>query len=158
MCVLVFFFKQKTAYEMRISDWSSDVCSSDLQYAFDQKAERRLAGKIGAIARDINAGQHDFPIASINQRLDLVDHSARGNGAAVAAPIRNDTECAAMVAAILHTHKGAGVIGKDADQMRGGFADRHHRSEECRVGNVCVHTCSSRGAAYAVKKKVNRHR
>src|SRR3546814_2165544 len=30
-CMLdVFFFKQKTAYEMRISDWSSDVCSSDL--------------------------------------------------------------------------------------------------------------------------------
>src|SRR3546814_4206588 len=27
-----FFFKQKTAYEMRISDWSSDVCSSDLRY------------------------------------------------------------------------------------------------------------------------------
>src|SRR3546814_12988883 len=32
-CVLfLFFFKQKTAYEMRISDWSSDVCSSDLLY------------------------------------------------------------------------------------------------------------------------------
>src|SRR3546814_8785143 len=31
LCVLLFFFfKQKTAYEMRISDWSSDVCSSDL--------------------------------------------------------------------------------------------------------------------------------
>src|SRR3546814_2404234 len=34
MCVVyiisIFFFKQKTAYEMRISDWSSDVCSSDL--------------------------------------------------------------------------------------------------------------------------------
>src|SRR3546814_5523508 len=30
MCCLFFFFKQKTAYEMRISDWSSDVCSSDL--------------------------------------------------------------------------------------------------------------------------------
>src|SRR3546814_1125960 len=33
LCVVVyfvFFFKQKTAYEMRISDWSSDVCSSDL--------------------------------------------------------------------------------------------------------------------------------
>src|SRR3546814_6653822 len=28
--VFIFFFKQKTAYEMRISDWSSDVCSSDL--------------------------------------------------------------------------------------------------------------------------------
>src|SRR3546814_8202267 len=31
MWVSVFFFKQKTAYEMRISDWSSDVCSSDLE-------------------------------------------------------------------------------------------------------------------------------
>src|SRR3546814_4646436 len=37
-CVYLFFlFKQKTAYEMRISDWSSDVCSSDLQdFAFHQ--------------------------------------------------------------------------------------------------------------------------
>src|SRR3546814_2081425 len=30
LCWFFFFFKQKTAYEMRISDWSSDVCSSDL--------------------------------------------------------------------------------------------------------------------------------
>src|SRR3546814_13473288 len=30
--ILFFFFKQKTAYEMRISDWSSDVCSSDLNH------------------------------------------------------------------------------------------------------------------------------
>src|SRR3546814_18158830 len=30
-CSCFFFFKQKTAYELRISDWSSDVCSSDLQ-------------------------------------------------------------------------------------------------------------------------------
>src|SRR3546814_4952060 len=30
--ILFFFFKQKTAYEMRISDWSSDVCSSDLDH------------------------------------------------------------------------------------------------------------------------------
>src|SRR3546814_7886479 len=36
-CTLFFFFKQKTAYEMRISDWSSDVCSSDL----NEKALRR---------------------------------------------------------------------------------------------------------------------
>src|SRR3546814_9918589 len=34
MCFFVFFFKQKTAYEMRISDWSSDVCSSDLETGF----------------------------------------------------------------------------------------------------------------------------
>src|SRR3546814_7053037 len=30
-CFFFFFFKQKTAYELRISDWSSDVCSSDLR-------------------------------------------------------------------------------------------------------------------------------
>src|SRR3546814_1684979 len=37
-CCYVFFFKQKTAYAMRISDWSSDVCSSDLlEVASDAK-------------------------------------------------------------------------------------------------------------------------
>src|SRR3546814_2894794 len=35
-----FFFKQKTAYEMRISDWSSDVCSSDLSSALIEDARR----------------------------------------------------------------------------------------------------------------------
>src|SRR3546814_9164976 len=33
VALVLFFFKQKTAYEMRISDWSSDVCSSDLAAA-----------------------------------------------------------------------------------------------------------------------------
>src|SRR3546814_5196524 len=39
-----FFFKQKTAYEMRISDWSSDVCSSDLQHRqyLDHRRKLRL--------------------------------------------------------------------------------------------------------------------
>src|SRR3546814_3105706 len=37
----VFFFKQKTAYEMRISDWSSDVCSSDLFVTRPLTEERR---------------------------------------------------------------------------------------------------------------------
>src|SRR3546814_5024189 len=36
----VFFFKQKTAYEMRISDWSSDVCSSDLHACLQALAQR----------------------------------------------------------------------------------------------------------------------
>src|SRR3546814_1408580 len=40
---MFFFFKQKTAYEMRISDWSSDVCSSDLaQQAGDDPAREAL--------------------------------------------------------------------------------------------------------------------
>src|SRR3546814_1346208 len=34
-----FFFKQKTAYEMRISDWSSDVCSSDLPFGMESYTE-----------------------------------------------------------------------------------------------------------------------
>src|SRR3546814_6852761 len=51
--LLVFFVKHKTAYEMRISDWSSDVCSSDLMLALarrlpeafrDQQARRWGAG------------------------------------------------------------------------------------------------------------------
>src|SRR3546814_19490572 len=37
--LLFFFFKQKTAYEMRISDWSSDVCSSDLDKVYHTLAE-----------------------------------------------------------------------------------------------------------------------
>src|SRR3546814_12645212 len=40
--VFLFFFKQKTAYEMRISDWSSDVCSSDLQQ--QQRGQQREKG------------------------------------------------------------------------------------------------------------------
>src|SRR3546814_16493075 len=40
-----FFFKQKTAYEMRISDWSSDVCSSDLLRAPGSRADHRLAAQ-----------------------------------------------------------------------------------------------------------------
>src|SRR3546814_1670206 len=47
---LIFFFKQKTAYEMRISDWSSDVCSSDLADAGsapDHVRRNRWAGSCG---------------------------------------------------------------------------------------------------------------
>src|SRR3546814_7031428 len=49
MCVVVlhvvFFVKQKTAYEMRISDWSSDVCSSDLVFQMHQ--EHPSVGAVG---------------------------------------------------------------------------------------------------------------
>src|SRR3546814_3811870 len=53
----VFFFKQKTAYEMRISDWSSDVCSSDLFGPGDQLRwqpwnHRLLQQRLGHLAVD----------------------------------------------------------------------------------------------------------
>src|SRR3546814_2458507 len=61
ICIIViFFFKQKTAYEMRISDWSSDVCSSDLvtaanvatgDYVIDAKRDRLViaASSLGTV-------------------------------------------------------------------------------------------------------------
>src|SRR3546814_10362364 len=48
---MCFFFKQKTAYEMRISDWSSDVCSSDLGVLIVVDRERQRAGLHPNIAR-----------------------------------------------------------------------------------------------------------
>src|SRR3546814_2189498 len=53
MYMFFVFFKQKTAYEMRISDWSSDVCSSDLQRA-SAGSDRpgAMHGACGATARD----------------------------------------------------------------------------------------------------------
>src|SRR3546814_3629954 len=42
-CYCLFFFKQKTAYELRISDWSSDVCSSDLRLPFSPKWQSSLS-------------------------------------------------------------------------------------------------------------------
>src|SRR3546814_10466411 len=44
--VFLFFFKQKTAYEMRISDWSSDVCSSDLCPANTRKSGARSLSRL----------------------------------------------------------------------------------------------------------------
>src|SRR3546814_2075561 len=49
-----FFFKQKTAYEVRISDWSSDVCSSDLLGAVPRRLEQLLAG--GAVVQILQLG------------------------------------------------------------------------------------------------------
>src|SRR3546814_1333634 len=64
LCLIFFFFKQKTAYEMRISDWSSDVCSSDLigvEEAFRQRPHPHPHGLdrmpyARAAARDHRAG------------------------------------------------------------------------------------------------------
>src|SRR3546814_20204730 len=49
--LFVFFFKQKTAYEMRISDWSSDVCSSDLgSKAAAPTREAIMVGEVRAVS------------------------------------------------------------------------------------------------------------
>src|SRR3546814_8066471 len=66
--VLFFFFKQKTAYEMRISDWSSDVCSSDLDVVGQPRnatrvQRRRPAGE--ARHREIEAAPEEVDGADL---------------------------------------------------------------------------------------------
>src|SRR3546814_2332699 len=84
--VLFFFFKQKTAYEMRISDWSSDVCSSDLgseilrqvlhffelaEDARDVGKDRlRLAGRLQATAGTLEELQAELLLAMLQHRAD----------------------------------------------------------------------------------------
>src|SRR3546814_1524018 len=63
IALLVFFFKQKTAYEMRISDWSSDVCSSDLGWAAQKRASRRAPGP--SLARHRSCGKSLVLVAQI---------------------------------------------------------------------------------------------
>src|SRR3546814_2767106 len=57
-----FFFKQKTAYEMRISDWSSDVCSSDL-WSLSMSADEVLR-----VLRD-----HAVPAGRIYSAIDMIN-------------------------------------------------------------------------------------
>src|SRR3546814_9931471 len=69
MC-LFFFFKQKTAYEMRISDWSSDVCSSDLPGGGrDLNGASLRNGEIPAFAGMTKFGLRAAPRNSAPHRL-----------------------------------------------------------------------------------------
>src|SRR3546814_1094823 len=88
-CIFVhcffFFFKQKTAYEMRISDWSSDVCSSDLLAI---RLAQRLTGGVeaplkasgialvdGKLRLSLDAGWHHLAGESVERRLRVLAHA-----------------------------------------------------------------------------------
>src|SRR3546814_13825880 len=87
--VFVFCFKQKTAYEMRISDWSSDVCSSDLGLvgrfgnALDDMAAK--IRDLSAVASDIAAASREQAIGldQVNTAVGQMDETTQRNGAAV---------------------------------------------------------------------------
>src|SRR3546814_5707336 len=91
-----FFFKQKTAYEMRISDWSSDVCSSDLAIeagaatvTLRTRAEHavRIGDEVHALALrlDVVDDGHGVPEALAEQVfLPLVSGRAEGSGLGLA--------------------------------------------------------------------------
>src|SRR3546814_3667169 len=86
-CMYFFFFKQKTAYEMRISDWSSDLCSSDLigHHACDPAHVEVLAARAFlALQQVADIGLHRrFPEALVGHvdreflRLFRDAHAAR---------------------------------------------------------------------------------
>src|SRR3546814_19240848 len=131
-----FFFKQKTAYEMRISDWSSDVCSSDL-LAATQHTHRQADRRLGVETGDRQFDQPRFaggnPVAA-----DLEDFVVR---LICCHSFHRNSRAAVM--ACSPRSLGARVIGL-------GIA----RSEERRVGKEFVITCRSRWSPYHYKKKI----
>src|SRR3546814_3971043 len=112
--LMFFFFKQKTAYEMRISDWSSDVCSSDLRAVEILKCARDSGIPIYMIY-----GSHDFNNANISM-IDIL-HSAELFIKPTEFQFNNDSV----------------ILKFFVDKKTG-------RSEESRVGKECVSTCRSR--------------
>src|SRR3546814_10699587 len=65
---MFFFFKQKTAYEMRISDWSSDVCSSDLTAWHGSCQTRRSF--VQGLSRGVGTDYHSQMTLSITSAFD----------------------------------------------------------------------------------------
>src|SRR3546814_637585 len=111
--ICFFFFKQKTAYEMRMRDWSSDVCSSDLE-PFRFRADRSylVTGGLGGLglavadwavargARHLVLASRREPNTDTSARLDRL----RDAGAAirtVAADVSRATEVEALLAGIV---------------------------------------------------------
>src|SRR3546814_6945504 len=85
---MVFFFKQRTAYEMRISDWSSDVCSSDLHDRFrhDLRADQEAGGRVLRGVLVLTGGELPPP----HVRLAFLPGSVSGTAGTTLAVVRTD--------------------------------------------------------------------
>src|SRR3546814_17234775 len=121
--VFFFFFKQKTAYEMRISDWSSDVCSSDLATTCRSTSADPQVG-----ATSPTAIRSRRPMLS-DARCSSVGRSKKGR--AEARPFRHaphGNQCLASSASTFCTAASASIRAKK----------RARRSEERRVGKEGV--------------------
>src|SRR3546814_13591070 len=129
---MFFFFKQKTAYEMRISDWSSDVCSSDLieidHHQID-RADRMVAHRRGVFGIVAHAEQPAMHLGV--ERLDAAVHHLRKAG---------------EIGNVAHREPGV------AQRLRGP-PGREQRSGARRVGKERVSTCRPRWGPSHKKKK-----
>src|SRR3546814_16631260 len=124
-----FFFKQKTAYEMRISDWSSDVCSSDLDDLGN------LGRHIGIEERVLH--QRLFPTI-VPARIEHL--AGRPRQAGPLTPL-----AAIKLPSARLWSKSAPLFEEERHAL---FSARVARSEERRVGKECVSTCRSRWSPY----------
>src|SRR3546814_14592258 len=144
---IVFFFKQKTAYEMRISDWSSDVCSSDLidadflSHRLDRRAARRhrLADDDGDHVHDRAVGQ--FEKVQENRHKPEAVAIAAGDARFLGGEVEQRQDGAALRVEI-------GLTPARLDAL----AHLVVRSAERRVGKECVSTWRSRWSPYHYKK------
>src|SRR3546814_15935071 len=112
LCVVCyfFFFKQKTAYEMRISDWSSDVCSSDLTEALVE----RVAADFGISAIVHSAGL--FPQAGLAATsLQLWDSVMAVNLRAAFVLARAGTQAMQGDGSLIFLTSGAGEVAGAAE-------------------------------------------
>src|SRR3546814_14199223 len=129
---ILFFFKQKTAYEMRISDWSSDVCSSDL---LDHAQLREWAPVADGAALHVEIWIE--PVVCFRQPL-LPDPAQRGLAVLAGEPER----CQGI------TRRSSGVRVRAVHRLARALTPFALRSDERRVGKECVSTCSSRWSPY----------
>src|SRR3546814_4704816 len=126
---LFFFFKQKTAYEMRISDWSSDVCSSDLAPEAVAATEEGAKWIAKLVEKESNL------IAMRALRKDRADYetAVESMPRTIAAYITPTREAATGIMATFE------ALWRDIKKLMG-----QKRSEERRVGKEGVKTGRSR--------------
>src|SRR3546814_4306602 len=115
-----FFFKQKTAYEMRISDWSSDVCSSDLLALVDRPGDRHSGFWYQEAAQCRRRSGFG------GQELQAVDEGRRGRRAEDAGSTRARTAKARQRSARARARADAQLIGITPSRP----AHVRYRSEE----------------------------
>src|SRR3546814_16039091 len=123
-----FFFKQKTAYEMRISDWSSDVCSSDLRTHPVRPFGRRLDERLS-----ISMSWRQLPITRVDA---FADRPFTGNPAAVM-PL-DEWLSDALLLAIAAENNLSETAFLIPDEAREADYELRWKSEERRVGEECV--------------------